>query len=315
MNRGKPTGGGAPEIFDRSALRRHRTRALRLAPDRSALIDEVADRLADRLDDVRRSFPVALVLGRHRGQIARHLAGRGGIGWQVETDVALPLVRAVDGPAVVADEEGLPFKDATFDLIVSCFSLHWINDLPGALVQIRRALKPDGLFLAALPGGDTLPELRRVLADAEIANERGLGPRVSPFIDVRDAGHLLQRAGFALPVVDCHTITALYGDPMSLLLDLRGMGETNSLMLRRRTFSRRATLFDALARYNELRPGPDQPVAATFQILFLTGWAPHADQPRPLRRGSGQMPLGQALEGRRGDPGISAESKPASKAD
>jgi NADH dehydrogenase [ubiquinone] 1 alpha subcomplex assembly factor 5 len=315
MISGKPTAGAVPEVFDRAALRRHRTRALGASPDRSALIEEVADRLADRLDDVRRSFPQALILGRHRGQIARHMAGRGAIGWQVETDVALPLVRTVAGRAIVADEEALPFKDATFDLIVSCFSLHWVNDLPGALVQIRRALKPDGLFLAALPGGDTLPELRRVLADAEIANERGLGPRVSPFIDVRDAGHLLQRAGFALPVVDCHTITALYGDPLSLLLDLRGMGETNSLTLRRRTFSRRATLFDALARYNDLRPGPDMPVPATFQILFLTGWAPHAGQPRPLRRGSGQTPLGQALEADPGDSAGNTESKPPGKAD
>ena len=162
--------------------------------------------------------------------------------------------------------------------------MHWAGDLPGALVQLRRALKPDGLLLAALLGGQTLVELRTAWFEAELAEEGGVSPRVSPAIELADAAALLQRAGFALPVADSETITATYTDLLGLLRDLRGMGETNALAARRRAFLRRATLARAAAIYRERFGNADGRIAATFEILFLCGWAPHPDQPRPSPR-------------------------------
>ena len=232
-------------IFDRRSVRRHRDRAAANLPDHDFLLREVGERLADRLADVRRRFPVALDLGCHRGELAGMLAGRGGIETLVQCDISETMVRAASGLRLVADEEALPFADGSFELVTSLLSLHWVNDLPGALIQIRRALRPDGLLLAALFGGETLKELRRSLAEAEIANEGGLSPRVSPFADVRDIGNLLQRAGFTLPVVDIDTLTVSYSDPLRLLVDLRRMGESNAVLERRKSASRRTTLLDA----------------------------------------------------------------------
>ncbi len=204
---------GTMHVFDRATVRRHRDRAAAGLEDHDFLLREVGERLADRLDDVTRRFPVALDLGCHGGELGRLLNGRGGIETLVQCDLSPEMAGRAGPLSVAADEEFLPFAAECFDLIVSCLSLHWINDLPGTLVQIRRALKADGLFLAAMLGGNTLEELRAALAEAEIAAEGGLSPRVSPFADVRDAGDLLQRAGFALPVVDSDTITVSYGDP------------------------------------------------------------------------------------------------------
>ncbi|MDP6883623.1 MAG: methyltransferase domain-containing protein, partial [Rhodospirillales bacterium] len=207
-----------------------------------------------------------------------------------------PAMAARAGPfAVAADEEALPFAEESFDLVLSCLSLHWVNDLPGALVQVRRALKPDGLFLAAMLGGDSLAELRASFAEAEIAEEGGLSPRVSPFADVRDAGHLLQRAGFALPVVDTDAITVSYGNPGRLMADLRGMGESNAVAERRKGFTRRATLGAAQARYRALFGGADGHVACTFRVLYLTAWAPHPSQQKALAPGSARARLADAL--------------------
>jgi SAM-dependent methyltransferase len=261
-------------LFDRPAVRRHRDRAAARQADHDFLLREVAERLADRLADVRRSFPVALDLGCRDGLMAGILAGRGGIGTLVQSDLSAVMARRAPGLKVVADEEALPYADGTFDLILSCLALHWVNDLPGALVQVRRALKPDGLFLAALFGGETLKELRAALAEAEIAVEGGLSPRVSPFADVRDAGDLLPRAGFRLPVADAESIPVSYGDPLRLLADLRGMGETNALTERRRTPLRRATLAAAVTAYRHLFGDAEGRVPATFQVVYLTGWAP-----------------------------------------
>lgn len=197
---------------------------------------------------------------------------------------------------VVADEEWLPYAPASFDLIVSSLSLHWVNDLPGALVQIRRALKPDGLFIGALFGRATLGELREVLVEAELAECGGAGPRVSPFVDVRDAGGLLQRAGFALPVVDTDTITVSYTSALDLMRDVRGMGESNAVAERRRNFTRRSTLLRAAAIYADRYADEEHRIPATFQIVTLTGWAPHEAQPRPLRPGSAARRLSEALE-------------------
>jgi len=283
------------DIFDRRTVRLRRQRAASTLSDHDFLLLDVAERLADRLDDVRRRFPLALDLGCHQGQLARVLAGRGGIETLVHSDLSEAMAARVSGPAVAADEEALPFADGSFDLIMSLLSLHWINDLPGALVQIRRALKPDGLFVAAMLGGRTLFELRTALADAEIAREGGVSPRVSPFADVRDVGNLMQRAGFALAVADVETIVVSYGDPFDLLRDLRGMGETNAVLMRRKTLTRRSTLLDGLRRYQDTYSTADGRLPATFQIAFMTGWAPDPSQPQPLRPGSARINLADAV--------------------
>ena len=269
-------------IFDRALVRKHRDRAAPLFAAHDFLLREVAERLADRLDDVTRRFPMALDLGCHTGEIAATLGGRGGIETLVQCDLSPEMAtRAAKRgrPTLVADEEWLPFAPASFDLVISCLSLHWVNDLPGTLVQIRRALKPDGLFLAALFGAGTLAELRQSLLDAELAEENGASPRVSPFADVRDLGGLMQRAGFALPVVDADTITVSYADPMRLLADLRGMGEANAVAEQRKGLTRRATLLHAIRTYQERFTGRDGRMPATFQVMTLTGWAPVPVQP------------------------------------
>jgi NADH dehydrogenase [ubiquinone] 1 alpha subcomplex assembly factor 5 len=283
------------DVFDRAAVRRHRARAARAIGAHDFLFREAASRLGERLDDIRRAFPRALDLGGHGGVLAQTLAGRSGIETWVHTDVAEALARRGPAPCVVADEELLPFADASFDLIASALSLHWVNDLPGALIQLRRALRPDGLLLISLLGGETLHELRNALLEAEAEETGGAAPRVSPFADVRDAGSLLQRAGFALPVVDADTVTVSYPDALALMRDLRAMGEANALTERRRNFSRRGVLLGAAARYAERFAGPDGRVPATFKIVTLTAWAPHAAQPRPLRPGSAAARLAEAL--------------------
>lgn len=287
----------SPLVFNRRTVRRHRDRAAPAFAENAFLADEVAERLADRLDDVKRAFPLALDLGCHGGQLGRALNGRGGIETLIQADLS-PAFAAAAGPcALAADEEALPFAPASLDLVLSCLSLHWVNDLPGALVQIRRALKPDGLFLAALLGGETLKELRGALSDAEIAEEGGLSPRVSPFADVRDAGNLMVRAGFALPVMDTDVLTVSYPDPLKLMADLRAMGESNAVAGRRKGLTRRATLMRAAQIYRDRHAGADGRVPATFQVIYLTGWAPAPDQPKPLAPGSGTANLKDILQG------------------
>jgi len=278
------------EIFDRNAVRRHRDRAARGFAAHDFLVREVADRLADRLDDVARVFPLALDLGCHTGELAQVLGRRGGIRTLVQCDLSPRMAAraAANGhPTLCADEERLPFAPGTFDLVLSCLSLHWVNDLPGALIQIRRALKPDGLFVAALAGLGTLEELRQAFAQAELAEEGGASPRVSPFADLRDLGALLTRAGFVLPVAETETITISYADPMRLFADLRGMGETNAVAARRKRLTRRATLLRALHAYQEAQGDPDGRLPASVEVVTLTAWAPSgppapsAAQPRP----------------------------------
>lgn len=282
-------------VFDRRAVRLHRDRAAAHLDANDFLRCEVAERLLDRLDDVKRSFPCALDLGCATGTLGRLLAGRGGIDTLVQCDLSPRMAAHAESLALAGDEEVLPFADGAFDLILSCLNLHWVNDLPGALVQIRRALKPDGLFLAALLGGGTGRELRQALAEAEIAVEGGLSPRVSPLAEVRDAGNLLQRAGFALPVADSDLLTVSYGDPLKLMADLRAMGETNATVDRRKGLTRRATLAAATERYRDLFGDGDGRVPATFEVIFLTGWAPHPSQQKPLRPGSATARLADAL--------------------
>lgn len=279
------------EIFDRSRHRANRARAAADFPSYDFLFRDIAERLIDRLGDVNRRFDQALLLG-GRAPIADGLIGpQAPIREAVTMDLARPFARS----GVVADEEYLPFRDGAFDLILSPLSLHWTNDLPGALIQLRRALKPDGLLLAALFGGGTLHELRQSLMAAELDIEDGVSPRVSPFAEIRDAGGLLQRAGLALPVADMDTITVTYEHPLKLLADLRGMGEQNCIIERRRSFTRRATLMRAMEIYLERYSLPDGRVSATFEVIYLTGWAPHESQQQPLRPGQATSRLADAL--------------------
>lgn len=286
-------------VFNRRAVRQHRDRAAARLADHDFLFVEGAARLADRLGDVTRNFALALDLGCHGGDMARAMAGSDKIATLVQADLS-PAMAAraqeqAQTPAVAADEEALPFGDGVFDLVVSNLSLHWVNDLPGALTQLRRALKPDGLLLASLLAGDTLAELRHALSEAEIAEEGGLSPRVSPFADVRDLGGLLGRAGFALPVADADILSVSYDSPEKLLVDLRGMGESNAVALRRTGFSRRATIAAAMDIYRRQFTDADGRVPATFQIVTLTAWAPDPSQPQALKPGSASARLADAL--------------------
>ncbi len=290
-------------VFNRQTVRRHRARAAKRGAAGSGddfLFSETAVRLADRLQDVTRTFPLALDLGCHAGPLAKTLigplGGKNGIDTLVQCDLAPEMAAAVSGLRLAADEEAIPFGPDTFDLVLSNLSLHWVNDLPGALLQIRHALKPDGLFLGAMLGGETLKELRQALSEAEIAQENGLSPRVSPMAGVRDLGGLLQRAGFALPVVDTQTITVMYSDPMTLLADLRAMGESSALIEGRKGLMRRATLAAAMVRYRELFTDKDGAIPATFEILTMTGWAPDASQQQALKPGSAEASLADALK-------------------
>ena len=277
-------------IFDRRLLRQRRARAASALHAHDFLLSEIAERLADRLSDIARRFPVALDLGARDGVLARTLQGRGGIETLIQSDASIINAQR-SNLRVVADEELLPFKAHGFDAVLSNLSLHWVNDLPGALAQIRSCLKPDGLFLATLFGTGTLQELRTALMEAELAETGGASPRVSPFADLRDAAGLLQRAGFALPVADADAVTVTYGDFFALLRDLRGMGETNILFDRLKRPTRRTVFARAAAIYQERFADAEGRLPATFQVLFLTGWAPAPSQQQPARRGSGQTSL------------------------
>lgn len=287
-------------VFDRAVLRQRRARAARDWRGRDFLKREIAGRLAERLGDVKRRFPLALDLGCHGDEVAAALdqpaAGDGkAVDLLVRTDLGQAFAYRAGGPALVADEERLPFAAASFDLVLSAMTLHWVNDLPGTLIQIARILKPDGLFLGAMLGGATLWQLRQALTAAESEIEGGLSPRVSPFADLRDAAGLLQRAGLALPVADSETIDVEYGHAMALMRDLGAMGESNLVVERRRTFTRRSTLLRAAEIYGERFALPSGRIRASFEVLFLHGWAPHASQPRPLKPGTARHRLADAL--------------------
>ena len=285
----------APHIFDRDllALRRARARA-RPRPGADFLVERVADDLADRLAAVLRRFGRAVDFGIAAGPLARRLAG------SPRVDTIRVAAPDADHPGadLVADEVTLPFEPESLDLVVSNLSLHFVDDLPGTLIQIRRALAPDGLFLGALLGGATLHELRDALTAAEIELTGGLSPRVAPFLDVRDLGRLLQRAGFALPVTDTDRLTVRYGSMFDLLADLRAMGATNPLVERSRRPPSRALFLRAAEIYAERHADPDGRLRATFEIVSASGWAPHASQQQPLKPGSATMRLADALNAR-----------------
>jgi NADH dehydrogenase [ubiquinone] 1 alpha subcomplex assembly factor 5 len=268
-------------LFDRRAWRAHRDRAAQFPGDGVDFLHrEVAERLIDRLDLISRDFTAILDLGARDGALGRLLAARNGGALVVSAEPSRKLLSTAPAPRVCADPELIPFRDASFDLVLSSLALHWCADLPGALIQLRRALKPDGLLFAALFAGSTLVELRTALFEAELAEEGGVSPRVSPTVELGDAAGLLQRAGLAMPVSDSETITVTYPDMLALMRDLRGMGETNALAARRYFLSRK-TLARAAAIYAERFPAPEGRITATFEVLFLTSWAPHPDQVKP----------------------------------
>jgi NADH dehydrogenase [ubiquinone] 1 alpha subcomplex assembly factor 5 len=281
-------------IFDRTAVRAHRERAAALPAEARFLHHEMQARLVDRLNDVKPRFERVLDLGCGDGKLGARMAEAGRHPYIVSLDAARRYA-ARAAVAVVAEEEALPFAQASFDLVMSNLSLHWTNDLPGALWQICRVLRPDGLMLATLYGGQTLWELREALMQAELEVASGVAPRVSPFADVRDAGALLQRAGFALPVADSEMLTVTYPNALALMRDLRGMGETNAVCLRPHGFTRRGVLLRAAEIYGERFGDGKGRIPATFQVITLTGWAPDESQPKPLRPGSAKARLADAL--------------------
>ena len=283
-------------IFDRQAVRRHRDRAANDLGSFSFLFREIAERLADRLSDIRREFPLALDLGSHNGVLADILAGRGNIKAMVQCDISEKMMLGASGLRVVGDEETQPFAASCFDLVLSSGSFHWINDLPGTLVQALMSLRPDGLFLVNFFGGETLKELRLSLLEAENEFKGGAGLRVSPFADVRDAGALLQRTGFGLPVADSECLTVSYNSPLKLLHDLRGMGEVNAVIGRQKAFTSRKMLFRACTLYKNRYGDEVGRIPATFEIITLTGWAPAPNQQNPAKRGSGQFALKDVLD-------------------
>jgi SAM-dependent methyltransferase len=273
----KPSNTAAPKLFDRALLLTRQARARKLGPV-SFLFDRAAEDLDERLHAVLRRFSDVADIWTP-GELPRDRFGK------------LARVRLEDGA-----QETLPLQPASLDLVVSALAFQFVNDLPGVLTQVRRALKPDGLLLAAMIGGDTLTELRQSFAAAEAECEGGVSPRVAPFADLRDVGGLLQRAGFALPVTDLDHVVVRYDNAFALMADLRRMGATNVLRERRRAPTRRATMLRMAQIYAERFADADGRIRATFDVIWLSGWAPHESQPKPLKPGSATASLEAAVK-------------------
>ncbi|MGI9477676.1 MAG: methyltransferase domain-containing protein [Hyphomicrobiaceae bacterium] len=294
----------AKEIFDRDLLHERRARQMRRSDRRSLpdfLLTHAVDDVIDRLAMIKRPFTRALSVGSYHGVMARRLVAAG-VNDVVETDAVAGLL-ARDGTGatvVVADEEALPFAPGSFDLVVSVLALQYVNDLPGVLAQIQRLLKPDGLFMGVVLGGATLTELRQVMLAAEAEVSGGASPRIMPFVDVRDAGGLLQRAGFALPVSDAETLTVTYRSALDLMRELKAMGATNVLHERSRVPVSRGLIVRAAELYAERFPAGDGAgrIAATFELVTLTGWSPDPSQQKPLQPGSAEVSLAKVLKPR-----------------
>jgi SAM-dependent methyltransferase len=276
-----PNPNAAPILFDRALLLRRQSRAQKLGPA-GFLLDRVAEDMEERLHAVLREFKDAADIGSAGDLLRSALARR------------VDRLARIDLPEL--ESEPLPLAPESLDLAVSALAFQFVNDLPGTLAQIRRALKPDGLLLAAMIGGDTLTELRQSFAAAEAECEGGVSPRVAPFADLRDVGALLQRAGFALPVTDVDRIVVRYDSAFALMQDLRRMGATNILVERRRVPTRRATLLRMAQIYGERFADPDGRIRATFDVIWLLGWAPHASQQQPLKPGSAKASLAKAVK-------------------
>ncbi|MBL4801543.1 MAG: methyltransferase domain-containing protein [Emcibacter sp.] len=274
-------------IFDRAALRRNRDRIARKFADHDFMVREVADRLYDKYPDINRDFTRIVELGCHGGELSRLLKDK----FVIHQDLSRNFTTAKDAVRVQGDEELLPYLPESLDLVLSNLSLHWVNDLPGCLAQIKQSLKPDGLFLGALFGGESLTELRQCLLEAEMNIRGGASPRVSPFVDVRDAGSLLQRAGFALPVVDTDRITVTYENAFKLMQELQGMGESNILHKRFKGLTSPRLLTECAKVYQQKFTDHRGRINVTFDIVYMMGWAPHESQQKPLKPGQGKVSL------------------------
>ncbi|KAL3737020.1 hypothetical protein ACJRO7_025874 [Eucalyptus globulus] len=289
--------GSRVKIFDRDLKRKQRDRAAWLMRPSDCFVDSVAENLLDRLEDCKKTFPTALCLGGSLEAVRRLSRGRGAIQKLIMMDMSSDMIqqckeREQDKPDtnietlhVVGDEEFLPMKESSLDLVLSCLGLHWTNDLPGAMIQCKLALKPDGLFLAAILGGETLKELRIACTIAQIEREGGISPRISPLAQVRDAGNLLTRAGFSLPGVDVDEYVVRYKSAFELIEHLRAMGETNALQQRIPILKRETALATA-AIYDSMFAAEDGTIPATFQVIYMTGWKEHPSQPKAKQRGS-----------------------------
>ncbi|KAA8528006.1 hypothetical protein F0562_035125 [Nyssa sinensis] len=285
------------KIFDRHLKRKQRDRAAWLMRRKDSFVDSVAENLLDRLEDCKKTFPTALCLGGSLEAIRRLLRGRGGIQKLIMMDTSYDMIKLckdaekdvsnenIETSFVVGDEEFLPVKESSLDLVISCLGLHWTNDLPGAMIQCKLALKPDGLFLAAILGGESLKELRIACTVAQMEREGGISPRLSPLAQVRDAGNLLTRAGFTLPGVDVDEYTVRYGSALELIEHLRAMAETNAL-LQRNNILKRETALATAAVYESMFAAEDGTIPATFQVIYMTGWKEHPSQQKAMRRGS-----------------------------
>lgn len=286
---------GPGQIFEQTLLDVRRRRALaRPLEGSDFLLRTAVDDLLDRLAVVKREFAIAIDLATPLPLLADRLSSLAQVGMVVRLDRLVETV-SFTGIGLVGDPVLLPFRDDSLDLVASALALHWVTDLPGCLAQIQRALKPDGLFIANLLGGETLHELRESFTIAEAELTGGASPRVAPFAELREIGALLQRTGFALPVVDQDRVTVRYADALALMRDLRAMGATNALVERVRTPLRRDVLMRMVAIYAERFSDTDGRIRATFDIVSLSGWAPHESQQKPLRPGSAKARLADAL--------------------
>jgi SAM-dependent methyltransferase len=303
-------------LFDRKLLRARRARFAHEIEAREFLLAHVAGEIAERVQLMLRPFPLALDLGAYHGLLGRKLAALPSVGAMLYAESAFAFAALCPGPSLVCDEDLLPFREASLNLVVSGLALHRVNDLPGALIQIRRALAPDGLFMAALLGAGALIELRQALIEAEAEAEGGASPRVAPFGDVRQYGALLQRAGFALPVADAETLSLLYASPRDLMREIRALGGGNVLLARSRRPLSRHTLERAEELYRMRHGTPDGRVRASFEIVYLAGWGPDPSQQQPLKPGSAARRLADALgttERPAGDKAAFPDRKPPKK--
>lgn len=283
------------KLFDRDLLRQRRERVQEEMAGVDFLLERAALEVDERLDLVLRDFPVVLDLGAGHGLMASRLTARSDVELVIAADHSAALLQGLSGvKKMICDEEALPICEASVNLVTSILSLHFVNDLPGALIQIRRALKPDGLFMAALPGGQTLIELRTAFMMAEEEILGGVSPRVAPMADVKDYGALLQRAGFSLPVVDSDIVNVTYESPLKLMQELRLMGAGNVLTDRLKKPMSRRLLQRVIEIYHE-EFSVDGRINATFEIIHMSGWSPHESQQQPLAPGSAQTSLSAAL--------------------
>jgi SAM-dependent methyltransferase len=283
------------ELFDRGLLRRRRARFAGEMGEREALLSHVAAEIADRIGAILRDFPLALDLGAYHGVVGRAVAALPSVGEMFYAESVPALASLCPRPSLVCDEDLLPFKNESLNLVVSGLTLHRVNDLPGALIQIRRSLRPDGLFMGAALGSRSLHELRYALLEAEAEHHGGASPRIAPFADVRDYGALLQRAHFALPVTDAELLTVTYPTPRDLMREIRVLGGGNVMAARSKEPLPRGTLERAEEIYRMRHGTPEGKIAASFEIVYLTGWAPHASQQKPLAPGSAKARLADAL--------------------